>query len=82
MVGDAIVEITVEGDGWRQLQECDTSYSSTAVEAKAVVNNTGNSVVAGRVLAMPSVRQYARDKGVDIYSVVGSDHTDILLKRY
>ncbi|MBS3991386.1 MAG: 2-oxo acid dehydrogenase subunit E2 [Erysipelothrix sp.] len=30
------------------------------------------SVVAKRVLAIPSVRQYARDKGVDIMSVTGS----------
>jgi pyruvate dehydrogenase E2 component (dihydrolipoamide acetyltransferase) len=30
------------------------------------------SVVAKRVLAIPSVRQYARDKGVDIMSVSGS----------
>ena len=73
MVGDAIVEITVEGDVAGATPATAAPVTAApAVEAKAVVNNTGNSVVAGRVLAMPSVRQYARDKGVDIYSVVGS----------
>jgi pyruvate dehydrogenase E2 component (dihydrolipoamide acetyltransferase) len=33
---------------------------------------SNQSVVAGRVLAMPSVRQYARDKGVEISDITGS----------
>jgi pyruvate dehydrogenase E2 component (dihydrolipoamide acetyltransferase) len=33
---------------------------------------SNQSVVAGRVLAMPSVRQYARDKGVEILDITGS----------
>ncbi len=37
---------------------------------------SNKSVVAGRVLAMPSVRQYARDKGVEILNISGTGKHD------
>ena len=40
------------------------------VQSSTEIQN--QSRVAGRVLAIPSVRQYARNKGVDIMSVIGS----------
>ena len=68
-VGDPIVEIEVEG------YVADKQASKTEAETKEVVTTDapkGSSVVAGRVLAMPSVRQYARDKGIEVSEVSGT----------
>lgn len=71
-VGDPIVEIAVEGDVPVSDAPAKAEAAPQAAAPQAAVANTGQSVVAGRVLAMPSVRQYARDKGVDITTIAGS----------
>ncbi len=74
-VGDAIVEITVEDGAGNSVASSTPAQAEAApavVEEAAVRGNTGVSVVAGRVLAMPSVRQYARDLGIDITTVSGT----------
>ncbi len=69
-VGDAIVEIAVEGD--LPVQETANVVVEEAAVATPKAAVSGSSVVAGRVLAMPSVRQYARDKGIDITTIAGT----------
>ncbi len=72
-VGQAILEITVDGDIKQdEVVETQTEPALEAVEAQATKTSTGSSVVSGRVLAMPSVRQYARDKNIAITEVSGT----------
>ena len=78
-VGDAIVEIAIEGDAPKA--DAPVAKAEAPVVEKAVKNNTGKSIVAGRVLAMPSVRQYARDKGVDITTIAGSGNFGHITKE-
>ena len=74
-VEEAIAEITIRGKASSKDKEMEQSPN------KQILNPTSNevsnhSVVAGRVLAMPSVRQYARDKGVEISTVTGTGKHD------
>ncbi|CAM3669769.1 2-oxo acid dehydrogenase subunit E2 [Erysipelothrix urinaevulpis] len=71
-VGDVLVEIAAEGSAPAATPA--PTAEAVAQVAPAQNENTTNapSVVGGRVLAMPSVRQYARDKGIDITQVNGS----------
>lgn len=69
-VGQAILEITVDGD--IKQDEVVETQTEPAVEAQATKTSTRSSVVSGRVLAMPSVRQYARDKNIAITEVSGT----------
>lgn len=69
-VGDTILE--VEFDGPAKTVVKDNSEEKIVESAKAVSSRAGSSIVAGRVLAMPSVRQYARDLNIDITQVSGT----------
>ena len=87
-IGEAIAEIAVEGqveqddtqeetEQQASLDEVDAapqaqSISVSKTEAKSDVKASGSSVVAGRVLAMPSVRQLARDMGINISEISGT----------
>lgn len=69
-VGEAIAEISVEG-----LVVADKTNETPNEKPETVslaVEKSSPSVVDGRVLAMPSVRQYARNKDVDITLVSGT----------
>ncbi|MFC6465362.1 2-oxo acid dehydrogenase subunit E2 [Marinilactibacillus sp. GCM10026970] len=76
-VGDPIVEISAEGHGSEESSEADTSKTEAGTAktdpAGAEGSTTGEIVKTSnpdkRVLAMPSVRQYAREKDVDISAV-------------
>lgn len=71
-VGDAIVEIAVEGHVSSEASPA-TSTATTSEAPKAEASGvTGSSMVGDIVLAMPSVRQYARDKGIEITEVSGT----------
>lgn len=70
-VGDVLVEIDAPGHNGAQAPVAPTAETSQAVEAPATAaaNVTPAAPLAEpnkKVLAMPSVRQYAREKGVDI----------------
>lgn len=70
-VGDAIMEVEVEGE----VAEERTSEPAAKVETTQAPKTTtapSASQVANRVLAMPSVRQYARDLNIDITKVSGT----------
>ena len=70
-VGDAIVEIAVEGHVSEEAPAQVTETKEAAPVAKAI-GKDGSSMVGNIVLALPSVRQYARDKGIEITEVSGS----------
>ncbi len=72
-VGDGIVEILVEGTLAASAAKNETKVEEKVESTKTVSTATQtSSVVANRVLAMPSVRQYARDLNIDITQVSGS----------
>ncbi len=87
VVGDVIVTIDAEG------YEGDEEEAPKAKEAKeeapkADAESTSKGTVPAeapkgntRVIAMPSVRKYARDNGVDITSVSGSGKNGRILKE-
>ncbi|WP_208558681.1 2-oxo acid dehydrogenase subunit E2 [Marinilactibacillus kalidii] len=76
-VGDPIVEIAAEGHESEDSSESSATSTESASEktdAAGSESTTSGSVVKNsnpnkRVLAMPSVRQYAREKDVDISAV-------------
>ncbi len=74
VVGDVLVEIAAEG----HVPEASTSTpAATQATASAPASTTASAPVAAadpnrRVLAMPSVRKLARDKGIDISLVPGT----------
>ncbi len=72
-VGDALVEISTTGGSAPAAQAAAPVATASAVEAPASngVQHAGNTI-ANRVLAMPSVRSYARSKGVDLTQVSAS----------
>ena len=78
-VGDAIAEITVEGEVAQSETVSAPAAKVEAAPAKVIAGN-GSSVVADRVLAMPSVRQYARDLGIDITTVSGTGNRGHITK--
>jgi pyruvate dehydrogenase E2 component (dihydrolipoamide acetyltransferase) len=74
-VEEAIAEITIRGKA--SSKDVESPQPPSKQRPESTSNEVSNhSVVAGRVLAMPSVRQYARDKGVEISTVAGTGKHD------
>jgi pyruvate dehydrogenase E2 component (dihydrolipoamide acetyltransferase) len=70
-VDEAIAEIKIkDNDSSTEKGLVHDSNKETMVQPPKEPSNP--SVVAKRVLAMPSIRQYAREQGIDIYNVSGS----------
>ena len=70
-VGDVIVEIATEGGSHAPAAASAASAPAAAPAAPAAPTGVPAASNPGKlVLAMPSVRQYAREKGVDITAVV------------
>ena len=72
-VGDVIVEIATEGGSHAPAAATPAAPAAPAAAPAAPAAPTGVPVASNPgklVLAMPSVRQYAREKGVDITAVV------------
>lgn len=72
-VGDVIVEIATEGGSHAPAAEAPAASAAPAAAPAAPAAPTGVPAASNPgklVLAMPSVRQYAREKGVDITAVV------------
>jgi len=70
-VGDVIVEIATEGGSHAPAAAAPASPATPAPAAPAAPTGVPAASNPGKlVLAMPSVRQYAREKGVDITAVV------------
>ena len=73
-VGDALVEIATAGGSAPAsapapaAQVAPVTAPQAQVDGKVYADNT----IAGRILALPSVRQYARDKDVDLTQVVAT----------
>ncbi|WP_147531819.1 dihydrolipoamide acetyltransferase family protein [Bacillus marasmi] len=55
--------------------------AGTQAPQGAVANAAAEAPVNRRIIAMPSVRKYARDKGVDIQQVVGTGKNGRILKE-
>lgn len=68
-VGDALVEIAAEGHAPAAAAEPAQAQAPVAQAPAGNGKTFANNTIANRILAMPSVRQYARDKGVDITAV-------------
>ncbi len=73
-VGQPIAEIVLEGQTAVKSSEAKqvVIVESQKPEAKVTKTSTKSSNVGGILLAMPSVRQLARDKGIDLSEVSGS----------
>src|SRR5690554_6152571 len=56
----------------KKIDEVEYQNASTNEEKSQPSTKETQSFVANRVLAMPSIRQYARNKGVDVLKVSGS----------
>ena len=70
-VGDVIVEIATEGGSHAPAAAAPASPATPAPAAPAAPTGVPAATNPGKlVLAMPSVRQYAREKGVDITAVI------------
>ncbi|AMC93144.1 dihydrolipoamide acetyltransferase [Erysipelothrix larvae] len=72
-VGDALVEIS--GASGHGLQDAGAHVPTPQAPAVQPTENSvshASNTVAGRVLALPSVRQYAREKGVDLTQVAST----------
>ncbi|MGM0166752.1 dihydrolipoamide S-succinyltransferase [Enterococcus sp. AZ135] len=82
-VGDVLVEIDAPGHNDSSASSTESAASAGAPKAEAKVDS---SVVEAsnpdkRVLAMPSVRQYAREKDVDITQVTASGKGGRIVKE-
>lgn len=74
-VEEPIAEIMIRGKA--SSKDTKIEQPSNKERQNLTSNEVKNhSMVAGRVLAMPSVRQYARDKGVEISAVSGTGKHD------
>ncbi len=72
-VGQALVEIATSGSAPAAAPAATQAVVAPSAPAAVVSGEVyADNSIAGRVLAMPSVRQYARDKGVDLTTVVAS----------
>lgn len=67
-VGQPIAELTVEG----YKAQADQEVLKEEIKREVGSKKSGPSIVAGRVLAMPSVRQYARNKNIEISEIEGT----------
>ncbi|UJF14977.1 dihydrolipoyllysine-residue acetyltransferase [Jeotgalibaca sp. MA1X17-3] len=85
-IGDVLVEIDAPGhNGATSSAPADKPVESTSPVSAPVSSGTKATVDAPvdsnkRVLAMPSVRKYAREKGVDITQVTGTAKNGRVLK--
>jgi pyruvate dehydrogenase E2 component (dihydrolipoamide acetyltransferase) len=70
-VDEAIAEIKIKGHV-SSIEEASVQHTDKGTQIQPSKEQSNQSVVAGRVLAMPSVRQYAKDQGVEILNVSGS----------
>lgn len=70
-IGDAIAEILVE-ESVSLTKEEKVDTTTQKIQLQSSNKQSNQSVVANRILAMPSVRQYARDKNVELTSISGS----------
>lgn len=82
-VGQPIAEIVLEGQRAVESPEVkqEVVSESVKVETKKVKSAADSSVVGGILLAMPSVRQLARDKGIDISKISGSGRHGHITKQ-
>lgn len=73
-VGDALVEIDATGGSVLSSAPKQTATAPAQDVPRAEVSGVvhPDNKIAGRILALPSVRQYARDKGVDLTQVVAT----------
>ena len=90
VVGDVLITVDVEGEGSAPSEEEAPEQPKAADNAKDVqdtdkkVEDKPNEVQihkSERVIAMPSVRKYAREKGVDIREVQGSGDNGRVVKE-
>ncbi len=81
VVGDVLITFDAPGYGEVQATEQEEKQSAPSV-APAPKDQAGEEKVANRrVIAMPSVRKYAREKGVDIRMVTGTGKNGRVLKE-
>ena len=73
-VGQALVEIATSGSVAPAASAPAASAPAAAVSTPAAGNGVTyeNNSVAGHILAMPSIRRYAREKGVDLTQVAAT----------
>lgn len=75
-IGDTLAEIEVTNDATIPNQNTSIDSQHHQKHNEGINNQTASDrlthSILSRVLAMPSIRQYARDQGVDIFKVNGS----------
>ena len=90
VVGDTIVKIDAPDAEDMQFKGSDSDESAseeapaaeeTAKEEAPVATDDADVEESKRVKAMPSVRKYARDNGVNIKAVAATGKMDVLLKK-
>lgn len=86
VVGDTIITFDAEGyESDDEEEAADSKQEASADEKTSEAPETTNEEVeeddGERVIAMPSVRKYARDKGVTISKVTGSGKNGRILKE-
>ncbi|MFT8311527.1 MAG: dihydrolipoamide acetyltransferase family protein [Sporolactobacillus sp.] len=87
-VGTVVVTLQSDEEGAESVDES-TAPNEESVQHSAVeterdeikVNRSGNTDGSNRVIAMPSVRKYARDKNVDLNQVNGTGRNGRVLKE-
>lgn len=83
-VGDALIEINATGgQGLADAKPAAPVAAPAASTPQATVEGVvyADNSIAGRILAMPSVRQYARDKGVDLTQVIATGRRGHVTKQ-
>ena len=83
-IGDPIAEIEVEGGQPQQEVTAKEEKQESKIEESKSTSTSAKdskSVVGGRVLAMPSVRQFARDNDVEITNVKGTGKHNHITKE-
>lgn len=82
VVGDVLITFDIEGDAPAGSEE-EAEEAPVVEEKKEVVDGPREVQLhkSARVIAMPSVRKHAREKGVDIRQVVGSGDNGRVLKE-
>ncbi|WP_421904162.1 dihydrolipoamide acetyltransferase family protein [Oceanobacillus halophilus] len=78
-VGD--VFITFEAEGYESQESSADTSDEKPSQAKESVSNADNNNEGKRVIAMPSVRKYARENNVNISEVSGSGKNGRILKE-
>lgn len=71
-VGQALVEIATSGSAPAAVAPAATASAAVATPAAGNGVTYENNSVAGHILAMPSIRRYAREKGVDLTQVAAT----------